>query len=198
MPAGCLKGALQLPKTPGVNTRIMGFNGIRPDLEAFLSETLGLTKLRRHLPTLSLAFLAFLIVHQILAPLASKKWFPVAYASRGRRARNNWSMHVVSQVHTVIIVPLALWTMAREMEERETDKAFGWHGDVGFLHAIACGYFLWDTLDAIINFVDLGFVVHGIVCFAIYVMTYRPFLAYYGTRCLLWEMCVAYTYPMTS
>ncbi len=29
-------------------------------------------------------------------------------------------------------------------------------------------YFIWDTVDAIINFVDIGFVVHGLACLAIY------------------------------
>ena len=27
-----------------------------------------------------------------------------------------------------------------------------------------CRYFLWDTIDAIVNFVDLGFVLHGTLC----------------------------------
>lgn len=50
------------------------------------------------------------------------------------------SIHVVSQVHTMIIVPLALWSLAREAEERRSDKAFGWDDDVGFVHAVACGW----------------------------------------------------------
>ena len=78
-------------------------------------------------------------------------------------------------------------------------------------------YFMWDALDAIINYIDPGFVAHGIACFSIFFMTFvsvfffcgfptiplsllrnshsflrydsfqRPFMAYYGTRVLLWE-----------
>ena len=33
-------------------------------------------------------------------------------------------------------------------------------------------YFLWDALDAIINFTDVGFVAHGIACFAIFFLSY--------------------------
>lgn len=33
-------------------------------------------------------------------------------------------------------------------------------------------YFLWDALDAIINFIDAGFVAHGIACFAIFFLSY--------------------------
>ncbi len=28
----------------------------------------------------------------------------------------------------------------------------------------ACRYFIWDTIDAIVNFMDVGFVVHGLAC----------------------------------
>jgi hypothetical protein len=60
--------------------------------------------------------------------------------------------------------------------------------NAGYLHAIACGYFLWDALDAIINFTDAGFVAHGIACFGIFFLSYKPFMSYYGTRVLLWEV----------
>ena len=48
-------------------------------------------------------------------------------------------MHVASQVHTAIIVPLAVWSIVREGEERGRDKAFGWNKNVGFVHAVASG-----------------------------------------------------------
>jgi len=98
-------------------------------------------------------------------------------------------MHVVSQVHCVVIVPLALWVIWTEKPGREGDAAFGWDEKAGVAHAIACGYFLWDTMDAVLNvtYADIGFVLHGIACFAIYLMSFKPFVAYYGTRCLLWE-----------
>lgn len=33
-------------------------------------------------------------------------------------------------------------------------------------------YFLWDALDAIINFVDFGFVAHGVACFIIFLLSF--------------------------
>lgn len=75
---------------------------------------------------------------------------------RGFRA-----IHVVSQVHAVVVVPLALWVLYNEPPERVRDRAFGWDDRVGYVHAFACGYFLWDSLDAVVNYTDLGFVVHG-------------------------------------
>lgn len=58
------------------------------------------------------------------------------------------SIHVVSQVHTVIIVPLSLYILATETKERGRDRAFGWAEEVGFVHAIAVGYV--DTFDTLV------------------------------------------------
>ncbi|KAF5380871.1 hypothetical protein D9615_004148 [Tricholomella constricta] len=156
-------------------------------LESFIIDSLGLTTLPPYLPVFLYAFLGFSLVHQILAPWGSRRWFPAAYGSKNARVQNSWSIHVVSQIHTLIIVPYAAWVLWHESPARGADRAFGWDEQVGYVHAIACGYFLWDSLDAVINFTDLGFVVHGVACLAIYTMSYKPFVAYYGTRCLLWE-----------
>jgi len=142
-------------------------------------------KMHDSFPLFLSSFGLFLFVHQVLAPIFSALFFPSVWGRLDRRGKNNWSIHVVSQVHALIVVPLALRSL--EFEELEKDRAFGWHPEIGTLEAVACGYFLWDTLDSIVNFVDLGFVLHGIACLSIYWMSYKPFLAYYAARCLLWE-----------
>jgi len=156
-------------------------------IERFVSETLGLTKFPLYFPTFYWSFLAFLFIHQVIAPYFSARYFPVAFASKRKLARNTWSIHVVSQVHVLIIVPCALWCILHEDPAPQSDRAFGWNEKAGYVNAIACGYFMWDALDAIINYIDPGFVAHGIACFSIFFMTFRPFMAYYGTRVLLWE-----------
>jgi len=157
--------------------------------ERFIVETLGLTHLPPYLPTFWISLLGFTFVHLVLAPWASARVAPQSWhALKGKKARNNWSIHVVSQVHTLIIVPVALWCIANEGPETEQNRAFGWDARIGYAYAIACGYFVWDTADAILNFVDTGFVIHGVACTLIYSMSFRPFVAYYGTRCLLWEI----------
>ncbi|TEB26657.1 DUF887-domain-containing protein [Coprinellus micaceus] len=158
-------------------------------LDRFLVDGLGLTKIPRFLPTLYLSFLGFTFVHLVLSPWLSPKVAPKSYAAlKGKKARNNWSIHVVSQVHTLIIVPMSIWCIVNQNEDIANDRAFGWDDRVGYTYAIACGYFIWDTLDAIVNFIDIGFVIHGVACTLIYTMSFRPFVAYYGTRCLLWEI----------
>jgi hypothetical protein len=90
------------------------------------------------------------------------------------------SIHVVSLVHSLIIIVLAVWVS--DLPALEQDRAFAWDDRVGFVAAVAAGYivlsrtqmfhvhldlipveryFVWDTVDAIVNFVDIGFVIHG-------------------------------------
>ncbi|KAJ7582983.1 TLC domain-containing protein [Mycena floridula] len=146
---------------------------------------LGLSKLPPHIPTFIGSFAFFLSVHQIFAPVFSLWLFPETYGKMGRRAKNNWAIHIVSQVHAAIIVPLALTTL--NLDSLDKDRAFGWDDRSGFVQAVACGYFLWDTLDAIIFFTDIGFVFHGFACLMIFMLSFKPFVAFYGARCLLWE-----------
>ncbi|KAK7467344.1 hypothetical protein VKT23_004401 [Stygiomarasmius scandens] len=171
--------------------QIVGLLSSTPPPIAYLTEkltpvvlSLGLRTLPTNLPIFLWSFSIFLGVHQILAPLVCNLSVN-GWRSMGSRARNNWSIHVVSQIHAFIIVPLAL--RALESPELDQDRAFGIDRSSSIVAAVASAYFIWDTLDAVVNFVDLGFVVHGVACSAIYMMSFKPFLAYYASRCLLWE-----------
>ncbi|KAJ7286121.1 DUF887-domain-containing protein [Mycena rebaudengoi] len=129
----------------------------------------ALPKLHPHLPTFLASFAFFNIVHLVLVPLLARHFFSSQWKAIGARSRNSWAVHICSQIHA------------------DADRAFGWHTRSGTVQAVACGYFLWDLIDAIINFVDIGFVLHGVACLAIYLLSFKPFLAYYASRCLLWE-----------
>ena len=47
---------------------------------------------------------------------------------------------------------------------------------VGTLQAISVGYFAWDLVNELVWFDDVGFVVHGAACLAIYVYSFVSFL----------------------
>ncbi|GAW09653.1 TLC domain-containing protein [Lentinula edodes] len=146
---------------------------------------LGLTRFPEHLHTFLSSLFFFLAIHQAFAPLMST-WLSCSFRKMNRRARNNWSIHVVSQVHALIIVPLSL--RALNSPALDKDRVSGWDDDKsGLLQAIASAYFVWDTIDAIINYTDFGFIVHGLACSLIYLLSFKPFLSYYAARCLLWE-----------
>jgi hypothetical protein len=150
-----------------------------------LSAKLGLTKLPQHADTILLSFAIFTAIHLVIAPIVLSSLALESFEKGSRRARNNWSIHVVSLAHVVAVIPLSLRCL--QIPALAADRAFGWDDRAGFVQAIACGYFLWDSLDAIINFIDIGFVVHGLACFTIYIIGFKPFLSYYGVRCLFWE-----------
>ncbi|KAJ7444841.1 TLC domain-containing protein [Mycena latifolia] len=145
----------------------------------------NLPKLRPHLPVFLGSFVLFNIIHLAFVPITARIFFPSQWTRMGARARNNWAVHICSQFHAVIIIPLALRCLT--LPELDADRAFGWTERSGTLQAVASGYFLWDSIDAIVNFEDLGFVLHGLACLGIYVFSFQPFLAYYASRCLLWE-----------
>ncbi|KAJ7137668.1 TLC domain-containing protein [Mycena epipterygia] len=153
------------------------------DLQKSIDE--ALPKLRPYLSLFLASFAFFTVVHGAVVPLIARVCFPSQWARLGARARNNWAVHICSQIHAVLIVPLALRCLA--LPELDADRAFGWHERSGTVQAVACGYFLWDSIDAILNFEDVGFVLHGLACLAIYLLSFQPFLAYYASRCLLWE-----------
>ncbi|KAF8921020.1 TLC domain-containing protein [Mucidula mucida] len=151
----------------------------------------GLEQLPPNIPNVLASFAFFTGVHLIVAPLLSGLFFKETYGKMDRRGRNNWCIHIVSQVHVLVIIPLALRAMA--VKELADDKAFGWSDRrIGLMTSVASGYFLWDSLDAIVNFSDIGFVIHGyltgVACFTIYMGSFRPFVAYFTARCLLWEL----------
>ncbi|KAJ7744963.1 TLC domain-containing protein [Mycena maculata] len=145
----------------------------------------SLPKLGPHLTLLLSSFAFFNVVHLVVVPLIAAKIYPTQWKNLGARACNNWAVRICSQINVIIIIPLALRCL--RLPELDADRAFGWNERSGTAQAVACGYFLWDSIEAIVNFEDIGFVLHGLACLAIYLLSFQPFLAYYASRCLLWE-----------
>jgi len=151
-----------------------------------LAKTFGLSKFSDHADVFVLSYIFFIFAHLVLAPTVSQCIFPTAFGKADKRLRDIWSVHVVSQLHTLIIIPLAYRCLS--LVNLDQDRAFGWDTRAGTVQAVASGYFLWDTIDAVVNFTDVGFVIHALACLVIYMLSFKPFLAYYAVRCLFWEM----------
>ncbi|CDO77932.1 hypothetical protein BN946_scf184679.g11 [Trametes cinnabarina] len=152
-----------------------------------IARLLNLPHLPDHFPLLVYSFILFTSVHLVISPFLSARVFPISYGKlRSRRAVNQWNIQVVSLLHVIIIIPLALSCFPSDT--LKADKLWGWDERVGRTLAVACGYFLWDALDALINFDDLGFLIHGVACLTLYMMAFRPFLGYYAPRFLTWEL----------
>ncbi|KAF9924864.1 hypothetical protein FBU30_005237 [Linnemannia zychae] len=152
-----------------------------------LFDTLGVTTLEHHWTTLLLSTVACSAIiqfSQVFSPIL----FPATYPKLHGSKKLNWDVHVVSTVHAVVIVMLAaplLWN-----ENLLQNKIFGYEHYAGQVYAICCGYFLWDTIHSIRHIKDfgIGFVLHGICSFSVYIFSFRPFLQYFGSACLMFEL----------
>ncbi|KAJ3329128.1 Peroxisomal membrane protein PMP27 [Blyttiomyces sp. JEL0837] len=70
------------------------------------------------------------------------------------------------------------------------DRVFGYTYYAGTVYAIACGYFVWDTVISIIRSFEHGpgMVIHGVSCLTVYGLCFKPFLMYYGAVFLMFEL----------
>ncbi|KAH9989938.1 DUF887-domain-containing protein [Russula vinacea] len=140
-----------------------------------------------HLHTLFISTVGFAAVHHLAAPefarflLGKKGWDAL-----GSRERVGWQSRVASLVHALLILPLAARCL--HLPALAADRAFGWDPRVGTLFAVTSGYFLWDSIVSLVHYEGMGFVIHGWTCLIIYFNGFRPFLAYYGPRFMLWEL----------
>ncbi|KAG1756407.1 DUF887-domain-containing protein [Suillus paluster] len=160
------------------------------EFAAPVAQKLGLSKVSDFADVILLSFVFFSVVHYRLSPTVSGALFPVSYGKAGKRARNNWDIRVASFVHAIIIIFLAGRCLT--LPSLNENRAFGWDENAGFVIAVATGYFIWDTLESIIHFSDIGFVFHGISCLLIYGFAFTPFVPYYGVRFLFWELSTVF------
>jgi len=150
-------------------------------------DSLGLHTLTYHWHVLLLSTLAcrFIVTaSSVICPVL----FPKTYPNLAGSKRLNWDIHVVSMVHSlVIIVGSALVLTDNELMK---DKVFGYDRKAGNVYAIACGYFLWDTCTSIKHANEFGhsFVFHGLSSFTVFIFSFRPFLNYYGAVFLMYEL----------
>ncbi|KAG6335214.1 hypothetical protein ID866_3885 [Astraeus odoratus] len=159
------------------------------DLSRPLADKLHLQLLPDFADVIVLSSLLFFVVHHILSPVISRALFPVAYGKASKKTRNNWDAHVVSLVHAALIVAMSSHFL--NIPNLDMDRAFGYHNGSSFVMAIACGYFIWDAIEAIVHYTDIGFVLHGCACLSVFLLgsvQKRPFAHYYGVRFLFWEV----------
>ncbi|KAL4067715.1 DUF887-domain-containing protein [Scleroderma citrinum] len=151
-----------------------------------LEEKLHLQVLSEFADTIVFATFFFFVLHKVLSPIASRALFPVAYGKASKKTRNNWDAHVVSLSHAALIVVLS--SQCLNIPNLDADRAFGVHRGSSSVMALSCGYFVWDTTEAIIHYTEFGFVFHGIACLCVFLLGSRPFAQYYGVRFLFWEV----------
>ncbi|KAI8928230.1 TLC domain-containing protein [Entophlyctis helioformis] len=148
-------------------------------------EMLGVKHLETHFWQMVLAAVACQTLMVVGGMLSQASPF---YTKLSPIKRASWRIHIVSSAVTATIPLLAAPLFFTK--ELADDKLFGYTYYAGVVYAIACGYFLWDTLVSLyyIQESGIGFVVHGLACFTVFTFSFRPFLQYYGSVFLMFEI----------
>ncbi|KAK0718805.1 TLC domain-containing protein [Apiosordaria backusii] len=167
-----------------------------PSLSAWIqpyADALSLPTLPLHIHEVLGAALFYTFIHTVLSPILSSALFPAYYPKHHRAKKANWDAHVVSLAQSVLINALALWTMWKDEERANSDweqRVWGYTGASGMIQALAAGYFVWDLGITLLNLdiFGLGLLAHAVSALAVYTFGFRPFLNYYSSIFILYEL----------
>ncbi|KAJ1991816.1 hypothetical protein GGI25_003177 [Coemansia spiralis] len=156
-----------------------------PAAQRFCS-LVGLPKLTSYWPTL----LALSVLCQLLrlsSNTLSSLIFGAKFNSLSARQKYDWGVRLVSQVHAVTVVVLAVPIFFKE--ELIKDKLYGFDNYTAWVYTILCGYFLWDIFVCISDHkkIGIGFTIHAIASFGVFILIYRPSLQYHGASFIMFE-----------
>ncbi|KAL7408946.1 TLC domain-containing protein [Mrakia frigida] len=141
-----------------------------------------LPKLETHLPTI-LASTAFFFALEFVSGKVSPI-YSSSYRNHPKKTQIAWNSNVAALVHALVICPLA-WRVSGA-PAIVGDEVWGYTWEAGQVFAISCG-FIWDTVFSYFN-CPFDFLLHGIGGLALMVCSFRPFVGYYVSRFLLWEL----------
>ncbi len=147
-----------------------------PALTRFIepwAEYFSLTTLPLHIHEIVLIAAFYQLVGGVIAPLVSKRLFPIKYTNLSRSKRLSWNVHVVSLVQSTTINTVALWVMFTDDELRGMDwqeRIWGYDGASGMVQSLAAGYFLWDLIVTAshVDIFGLGMLAHAISALLVY------------------------------
>ncbi|KAI8381501.1 TLC domain-containing protein [Radiomyces spectabilis] len=159
---------------------------MEPPFYAFL-EQLALTTLRHHWQIVLLSAVVCGIIYEI-SRFVSPLLFPKTFQFFKGYNAPNWHIHVVSTVHCVTVVVGSFFIMADDQLSR--DRVFGYQAWAADIYSVSCGYFIWDTIIALYfyKYQGITMVFHGIASLSVFVLSFRPFVNYYGAIFLMYEL----------
>ncbi|ODQ65895.1 DUF887-domain-containing protein [Nadsonia fulvescens var. elongata DSM 6958] len=116
--------------------------------------------------------------------------FAKFYPKLSKKDQINFNIHVVSQIQCILILALSFPLINDPHFSPAADNIPTYTPYAGFVCAMTCGYFLWDTYSSIryAHLFGLGFVIHGISSLFVFVQALRPYLLPYLPTFLLYEL----------
>lgn len=147
------------------------------------AEAAHLPYLPRHLPTVLRSLLLWVSL-QLLSSGLSNRLFPHSFSRMNGRSRRSWDAHVVSFMHSAVIVPFATYCWL--VDTKGDDPLFGYSYFTGQVYAVSLGYFLWDMAFSLL-YEGPAFLMHATLAAFAALFTYWPFVQRSGLWFLLWE-----------
>ncbi|BGP14243.1 hypothetical protein JCM10213_005866 [Rhodosporidiobolus nylandii] len=157
-------------------------------LAPFLRSTLGFDALPEVVHLTVYACAASFAV-QALSRVVSPRLFGRFYTSLRRTKQDDWDLHMVGWLFSIVATPLAFFVLRWPSAELVQEPIRGIATSEARLAAMGTGYFLWDALSTLRHFrtQGLGFALHGCGCFCAAIFTFKPFLLGNVGRFLIWE-----------
>ncbi|KAJ2353649.1 hypothetical protein H4S02_013268, partial [Coemansia sp. RSA 2611] len=151
-----------------------------------LCALVGLPKLAPYWPAL-LGLAGFFQLLRLSSNTLSSLVFGAKFDKLSVRQKYDWGIRVVSQVHALVVVVLAVPIFFKE--ELLRDTLYGFNDYTAWVYTIVCGYFLWDIFVSVsdVKRMGVGFVVHAVGSFGVYILSFRPSLQYYGASFIMFE-----------
>ncbi|KAF2721679.1 DUF887-domain-containing protein [Polychaeton citri CBS 116435] len=162
-----------------------------------LCDAVGLTALPLHIHEVIFAAGLYTVLQTVVSPALSKAICPGIYNKFDKRTVINWNVHVVSFFQSCIICGLALYALIADPEVQDWRRPESWEkrlwaydGMIGFVQAMAYGYFIWDIYLCIryIHIFGVGMLAHAMSAVSVFSFGFRPFVGYYAPVFLLYEL----------
>lgn len=167
---------------PLASFRIPGLDA----LVAPLADRLGYSILATHASEVVFAtvfYQAIFILSGVISPLVLP-----SYKTLTPKTRVNFDIHVVSHIQAILIVALSAPLFGDKV--LAADRVYSYTPYAGFITAMALGYFAWDIFicTKYIGMFGMGFLIHGVSAFFVFLQSTRPLLMFYSPHFLLFEL----------
>ncbi|KAJ2393339.1 hypothetical protein GGI05_002447 [Coemansia sp. RSA 2603] len=147
----------------------------------------GLPRLAPYWPRVFVSAALFELVFRlgfVLTPVL----FPSSWGRLKKVERYKWCVRLASSAHAVYMVTRALVVIANT--KLRSNPLHGYDPVAESAFSVTVGYFLWDIIDTYkhIDIAGIGFMAHAVMAFGVYLLSFAPFLQYYGACFMMFEV----------
>jgi hypothetical protein len=156
------------------------------DLFEPLARKLGYRTLTDHVHEVLFAYIFYDAIYRLsgaISPSISK-----AYRSLNHRTQINYDIHVTSMVNCLLLLTISFPLFNDPV--LSLDKVSSYTPYAGYVTAVSCGYFLWDSVICLryIRSFGPGFAVHGVAALFVFAQSFRPYILFYAPHFLMFEL----------